>query len=76
MTRTYNRKKNSSRSARRRTYKEDIQRAYDVGYFKGWDDAYSIPKRVGAVTVAACGFRKGARNRRRSDAYVQARKKN
>ena len=75
MTRTYNRKKNSSRAARRRTYKEDIQRAYDVGYSKGWDDAYSIPKRVGAVTVASYGFRKGARNRRRSDRYVQARKK-
>ncbi len=51
-------------------YRDDIRSAYDTGYKRGWDDAYDIPKRFGAKTVAAFGYRKGIRNRCRSDKYI------
>ena len=53
-----------------RNYKSDLQKAYDIGYGKGWEDSYDIPKRVGAKTAAAYGYKKGVSNRRRSDKYV------
>ena len=28
--------------------KSDLMDAYDIGFAKGWDDAYLIPKRMGA----------------------------
>lgn len=52
-------------------YKSDIGTAYNKGYAKGWDDAYDIPKRFGAQTAAACGYKKGMRNRHRTDKYVK-----
>ena len=52
-------------------YKSDIQTAYSIGYAKGWDDAYDIPKRFGAKTAAAYGYKKGIRNRRRADKYTK-----
>ncbi len=52
-------------------YGTDIRNAYDIGYAKGWEDAYVIPKRVGAKTAAAYGYKKGLRNRRRTDKYVK-----
>ena len=51
-------------------YGADIRSAYDVGYAKGWDDAYVIPKRLGAKTAAAYGYKKGLCNRKRSDKYI------
>ena len=51
-------------------YKDDIRTAYDIGYARGWDDSYDIPKRYGAKTVAAYGYKKGVRNRKRSDKYT------
>lgn len=56
-------------SARR--YGSDIRSAYDIGYSKGWNDAYTIPKRVGAKTAAAYGYKKGISHRRRSDKYIK-----
>lgn len=50
-------------------YGSDIRTAYDIGYAKGWDNAYTIPKRVGAKTAAAYGYKKGLTNRRKSDKY-------
>ena len=50
-------------------YGSDIRTAYDIGYKRGWDDCYDIPNRVGARTAAAYGYRKGAKNRRKSDKY-------
>ena len=51
-------------------YKSDLQKAYEIGYGKGWDDSYDIPKRFGAQTAAAYGYKKGVSNRRKSDKYV------
>ena len=42
-------------------YGADIRNAYDIGYARGWEDAYVIPKRVGAKTAAAYGYKKGLR---------------
>lgn len=56
-------------------YGSDIRSAYDIGYAKGWEDAYAIPKRVGAKTAAAYGYKKGLRNRRKSDKYINQYKK-
>ena len=53
-----------------KNYKSDLKKAYDIGYGKGWDDSYDIPKRVGAKTAAAYGYKKGIVNRRKSDKYV------
>ena len=52
-------------------YGSDIRTAYDIGYKRGWDDAYDIPKRLGARTAAAYGYQKGAKNRRKSDKYIK-----
>ena len=52
-------------------YGSDIRTAYDIGYKRGWDDCYDIPNRVGARTAAAYGYRKGAKNRRKSDKYIK-----
>ena len=51
-------------------YTSDLQKAYEIGYGKGWDDSYDVPKRVGAKTAAAYGYKKGIVNRRKSDKYV------
>lgn len=52
-------------------YGADLRTAYDVGYKRGWDDAYDIPKRVGAKTAAAYGYQKGIKNRVKSDKYIK-----
>ena len=52
------------------SYKDDIARAYAIGYGRGWDDAYTIPKRFGAKTSASIGYGKGVKNRRKTDNYV------
>lgn len=53
----------------KKSYKCDIVDAYDIGYALGWDNAYNIPDRFLAKTVAAYGFRKGMRNKHRIDKY-------
>ena len=53
-----------------KNYKSDLKKAYDIGYGKGWDDSCDIPKRVGASTAAAYGYKKGVKNRRKLDKYV------
>ena len=30
---------------KKNSYKQDMKTAYNVGYSKGWEDAYEIPKR-------------------------------
>ena len=52
-------------------YGADLRAAYDMGYARGWDDAYEIPNRVGAKTAAAYGYKKGAKNRVKSDKYIK-----
>ena len=52
-------------------YGADLRTAYDIGYKRGWDDAYDIPKRVGAKTAAAFGYQKGVKNRVKSDKYIK-----
>lgn len=54
-----------------KNYKSDLRKAYDIGYAQGWDTSYDIPKRIGAKTAAAYGFKKGIRNRRKSDKYTK-----
>ncbi len=54
-----------------RNYKSDIEKAYDIGYSRGWEDAYNIPKRPGARTAAAVGYRNGVKNRPKSDKYTK-----
>ena len=54
-----------------KNYKSDLQKAYEMGYGKGWDDSYDIPNRVGAKTAAAYGYKKGVVNRRKSDKYTK-----
>ena len=53
-----------------KTYKSDLQKAYGIGYGKGWEDSYNIPKRFGAKLAAVYGYKKGVSNRRKSDKYV------
>ena len=55
--------------------KDDMREAYDIGYARGWEDAYTLPKRIGARTVAAKAYKEGVRNHQRSDKYVGKYKK-
>ena len=54
-----------------KTYVGDLNRSYDIGYSRGWDDAYEVPNRFGAKFVAGVGYRKGVKNRIRSDKYIK-----
>ena len=54
-----------------RKYKSDVRAAYDIGYARGWDDAYDVPKRFGGKTAAAYGYRKGIKYRRKTDKYTK-----
>ena len=54
-----------------KSYKSDIAKAYNIGYARGWDDAYNVPKRLGAKVVSAYGYSKGIRDRRRADKYTK-----
>lgn len=67
-------KKAAQAKEHRRQYENDIDAAYDIGFQKGWNEAYSIPKRSGARAAAAKGFKKGIANRYRADKYAQSRK--
>ena len=51
-------------------YKSDLQKAYDIGYQVGWDEAHKIPNRFGAKTRATYGFNNGVKNRLKTDKYV------
>lgn len=50
--------------------KADLLDAYDIGFAKGWDDAYLIPKRMGARSKAAEGYKKGIKSRMIVDKYM------
>ncbi len=70
-TKDYAKKKTEQVKGYGRKYKSDIRDAYDIGYARGWDDAYDIPKRFGAKTAAAYGYRKGIKCRHKSDKYTK-----
>ena len=70
----YGQKKIEQAKASVQRYGSDIRTAYDIGYKRGWDDAYCIPKRASARAAAARGFKKGVTNRYRSDKYANYRK--
>ena len=63
-----NKKKKPSQKV---TLRAAIDKAYSIGYSKGWNDAYNVPRTVGARAAAAFGYDRGVRNRRRSDTYVK-----
>ena len=67
-------KKAEQVKAYRKQVKHDRDTAYDVGFKRGWDEAYNIPKRYSARSAAAQGFKKGVLNRYRSDKYANYRK--
>ena len=50
--------------------KADLMDANDIGFAKGWDDAYLIPKRMGARSKAAEGYKKGIKSRMIVDKYM------
>ena len=61
-------KEKMPRSMSRR--KSDLMDAYDIGFAKGWDDAHLIPKRMGARSKAAAGYKKGIKSRLIVDKYM------
>ena len=67
----YGQKKYEQAKTYGKKYGSDIRNAYDIGYKRGWDYAYDIPKRLGAKTAAAYGYKKGAKNRVKSDKYIK-----
>ncbi len=58
-----------------KNYKSDIVKAYDIGYTRGFEDAYNIPKRPGARTAATVGYGNGLKNRPKVDRYTKHYKK-
>lgn len=69
-----NRKYQSVKNSTKR-YGDDIRSAYDIGYSHGWDAAYSFPKRFGAKTAAAYGYKKGIKQRLEVDEYIKQSKR-
>lgn len=67
----YAKNKSKQSKSNGRKYKSDIRDAYDIGYARGWDNAYDIPKRFGSTTVAAHGYKKGIKCRRKTDKYTK-----
>lgn len=67
----YGQKKYEQAKTSAKKYGSDIRTAYDIGYSRGWNDAYDVPKRFGAKTTAAYGYKKGLANRRKSDKYIK-----
>ena len=67
-------KKSAQAKEYRRQVKSDQDIAFDVGFKRGWDEAYNIPKRYSARSAAARGFKKGVINRYRSDKYANYRR--
>ena len=63
-------KKTAQVKAYQKQLKSDKNSAFDVGFKRGWDEAYNIPKRYSARWAAAQGFKKGVVNRYRSDKYA------
>ena len=50
-----------------KTYKQDMEIAYNIGYAQGWEDGVKIPSRFGAQTSAVTGYRNGMNSRRKTD---------
>ena len=50
--------------------KENISKAYNLGYKKGWEEANNIPKGFLTTTSATIGFKNGIKGRRKSDKYT------
>ena len=50
-------------------YRDDLDKAFTLGYQSGWNDAYKIPNRTGALMFASVGYGRGVKNRQRSDLY-------
>ena len=42
-----------------KSYKADLQTAYNIGYNAGLQDGANIPKRAGSRTAAVFGYNKG-----------------
>lgn len=68
---SYGQKKYDQAQTCGKKYGSDIRTSYDIGYKYGWDNAYEIPKRIGAKTAAALGYKNGAKNRVKSDKYIK-----
>ena len=51
-------------------YGSKLKTAYDVGYVRGYEDAYSLTNASFSHTAGAIGYKTGARDRKRVDKYV------
>ena len=58
-------KKYAEFKAYSKDYSNDLKKAYQVGYSRGWSDSKKIPKRFGATTAAAYGYGRGISGYRR-----------
>ena len=56
-------------------YGSDMRQAYQVGYKRGWEDAYEIPNRFGARAVASYGYGRGVKKHHAADKSVENYKK-
>lgn len=67
---SYAKKQTDKAKASVKRYQADLRSAYDVGYARGWDNAYALPKRIGTKTFAAKGFKRGLSERKKADKYL------
>ena len=58
----YAKKQNEKVKSYGKKYGADIRTAYDKGYARGWDDAYDIPKRIGAKRLRRMVTKRDWRN--------------
>ena len=64
-------KSKKQKSAHPKGMRAALDKAYGIGYSKGWNDAYNIPRTTGSRVAAAIGYDRGVRNHRRSDVYIK-----
>ena len=63
--------KNTGYNVKTKNNRSYIAKAYDIGYARGWDDAYNVSKGFGSRIAASYGYRKGIRDHRRADKYLK-----
>ena len=55
---------------KRNKWRTDMRTAHDMGYAKGWEEAYNVPNRFGSRLAAAYGYTKGMKDRISADKHI------
>lgn len=74
-TKDFAKKKTQQAKNYGKQYGLDMRTSYDIGYSRGWDDAYDIPSRFLCKLAAGIGYRNGVKSRHKSDKAIKQHEK-